>query len=70
MDNIEKIINEKPTGGFPPIYICTEKYKKDKDKDYDNNKIRGFTKDDNKIVASLKDIMEERKTDTKPFIIL
>ena len=67
MDNIEKIINTRSTGGFPPIYICNEETKK---KENDDNKIRGFSKDDTKIVASLKDIMEERRTDTKPFIVL
>jgi hypothetical protein len=67
MDNIEKKINTKSTGGFPPIYICKEENKKKNDNDY---KSRGFSKDDNKIVVSVKDIMEERRTDIKPFIIL
>jgi hypothetical protein len=67
MDNIEKIINSRSTGGFPPIYICDEEYKK---KENDDKKMRGFSKDDTKIVASLKDIMEERRTDVKPFIEL
>lgn len=65
MDNIEKIINTKSTGGFPPIYICNNKNKKKEESEY---KIRGFSKDDTKIVASLKDIMEDRRNDDKPFI--
>ncbi len=71
MDNIENIIKNKSTGGFPPIYICKKNEKnKKKDGDDDDKKIRGFSKDETKIVASLKEIMEERRTeDIKPFIV-
>ncbi len=67
MENIEKRINTMPTGGFPPIYICnSDKIKLAED----DNKVRGFSKDNLKIVASLKDIMEERRAEKTPFIVL
>lgn len=56
----------KPTGGFPPIILCDYK-KKDEEKD---NKIRGFSKSDEKIVVSLKEIMGERRKEIMPFIEL
>jgi hypothetical protein len=65
MSDIENI---KPSGGFPPIFVCEKKINK-KDDD-ENLKTRGFSQDENKIVASLKEIMEERKKEVKPFIIL
>lgn len=58
--------NVRPTGGFPPIFICDfEKKKEEVD-----NKIRGFSKENEKIVASLKDIMGERRKEEKLFIEL
>lgn len=68
MDNIEKIVNTKPSAGFPPLYICKKENKKKFDDD--EIKIRGFAKDEEKIVASLKDIMQERKNEKEPFIML
>lgn len=67
MENIEKTIKTKPTGGFPPLYICNKDEQK---KSTDNIKTRGFAKDEQKIVASLKDIMQERRGEKDPFIIL
>jgi hypothetical protein len=59
-------IKTKPSGGFPPIFICDFNKKKEEI----DSKIRGFSKEDEKIVASLKDIMGERRKETKPFIEL
>lgn len=59
-------IKYKHHGGFPPIIICDFEEKK---KEIDN-KIRGFSKEDEKIVASLKNILGERRKETKPFIEL
>lgn len=59
-------IKNKYHGGFPPIVICELK-KKEEEID---NKIRGFSKEDEKIVASLKDIMGERRKENKSFIEL
>ena len=64
--NTKNIVNTKPTGGFPPLYICKTN---DKVKEKDT-KLRGFSKEDENIVASLKDIMGERRTEVKPFIVL
>lgn len=69
MENIEKIINTKPTGGFPPLYTCKKEEMKKSD-DEESTKIRGFAKVDQRIVASLKDIMQERKNEKEPFILL
>jgi hypothetical protein len=60
------IILTQPTGGFPPFVIC-DKYTKKSDDD-DDIKLRGFTKNDGAIVASLKDIMGERRVEVQPFI--
>lgn len=51
--------NDKPTGGFPPIYICseiTEKKKDDKSKD-DKTKREYKT---HKSALSIKDILAKR----------
>jgi hypothetical protein len=66
MDDIEKRINTKPTGGFPPIRIC----EKDDIKKDDDIKTRGFAKDEKNVVASLREIMEERRSSKDPFIAL
>lgn len=62
--NIEKA--SYPLGGFPPIIIIDQKSLKTED----DTKTRGFSKDEEKTVASLKEIMEERRTEVKPFIVL
>ncbi len=58
-------ITNKATGSFPPIYLETkeELEKKESDKD------RGFAKP-NKTAVSIKEIMEKRRDDKKPFISL
>ncbi|ATZ80737.1 hypothetical protein BMW23_0691 [Bodo saltans virus] len=70
--DITKTLKNKATGCFPPIYVCGKKENnKDKDKDEnDNLKIRGFTQNEVNNIVSLKDLMEDRKQDTKPFINL
>ena len=57
------ILRTKPTGGFPQIFVCRKRTAK-------RDKVRGFTQDEKKTVASIKDIMEERKKDVRPFIEL
>lgn len=49
------------TGSFPPIYIAEEP---EKEKTVD--KTRGFQSQ--KIAVSMKEIMQERRDDSKPFI--
>jgi hypothetical protein len=56
---------KKATGSFPPIYRVS----KDQFKDDDNNKTRQFSKTE-KTVLSIKDIMQERRDENKPFIAL
>jgi hypothetical protein len=63
----QDIIKSKPTGGFPPLYICSVENKKQQE----DNKFRGFSKEDEKITVSLKDFLGERRTENvKPFIVL
>jgi len=54
----------KPTGGFPPIYICEEITDSVDDailfKDQDEKKTRQYATHKNAV--SIKDIMEQRKT--------
>lgn len=54
------------TGSFPPIYIAT---KEDLEKEKELDKGRGFAKP-NKTSVSIKEIMEKRRDDKKPFIAL
>jgi len=60
--------SNKAFGGFPPIILCEQK-KKEEEQEQDS-KIRGFSKNDEKIVVSLKEIMGERRKEEKPFIEL
>ncbi len=53
------------TGSFPPIYIMT---KEDKLKEEEQEKTRGFTSKNTAV--SIKEIMQERREDKKPFAIL
>lgn len=52
--------------GFPPISIVDTKA----EKKVEDNKIRGFSKEEEQTVASLKDIMEKRRKEPEPFIKL
>jgi hypothetical protein len=61
-------INKQATGAFPPLYVC-EKEKRKQDEDDKVN--RGFSKIDKDSVASIKDIMTQRREgNDKPFISL
>jgi hypothetical protein len=59
------VLKNRPTGGFPPIFSC----KKEIVKESDNIKTRGFTADEKKTIVSMKDIIDERRKEIKPFII-
>lgn len=59
-----KIMNTKPTGSFPPIFTCK---KKNKNIDVNIN-IRGFTKNEEINVVSLKELISDREKEIKPFI--
>lgn len=61
--DIAKVLKKKATGGFPPLYICKKESK-------DDTKIRAFSQDEKKTIASIQDIMTERHTELKPFIEL
>jgi hypothetical protein len=52
-------------GGFPPISSVVQNKKKDEE----DKKIRGFSIEQQKDVVSLKEIMKDRRTETKPFIV-
>jgi hypothetical protein len=56
----------KPTGGFPPIYLC-EKGEKEELFDEEDKKKREYAT--HKTAVSIKDIMEKRRK-TTPFIAL
>jgi len=66
-DKMKNLVKTEPTGAFPPIYICDMKKLK---KEEEDNKFRGFSKDEEKTIVSIKDILEERRSDDKPFISL
>lgn len=53
------------TGSFPPIYIMTAEEKK---KEEEMEKTRGFTSKNTAL--SIKEIMQIRRDDKKPFITL
>ena len=54
---------DRPTGGYPPIYICD--IKKEKELIEEEKKSREYKT--HKSTISIKDIMEKRR-DIKPFI--
>lgn len=53
----------KPTGGFPPIYVCDKETEEQKDKEVKPK--REYKTVDN--TPSIKNILEKRR-DVKPFI--
>ena len=57
---------KKAPGSFPPIYKVSLEQFKDKD---DDNKPRQFSKKEQPVL-SIKDIMQERRDENKPFISL
>jgi hypothetical protein len=56
----------KPTGSFPPIYEISQEQKEKEEKD----KNRGFATLKNKSSVSIKEIMQERREEKKPFLEL
>lgn len=64
--NIKDVLQHTSTGSFPPIYMLT---KEDIKKEEEQNKTRGFSSI-NKTAVSIKEIMQERNDNKKPFIIL
>jgi hypothetical protein len=58
-------IKHTATGSFPPIYVMTKEEKK---KEEEVEKTRGFTSKNTAV--SIKEIMQERREDKKPFITL
>jgi len=57
---------DRPTGGFPPIYVCDEIDKQELVESEENKK-REYTT--NKTAVSIKKIMEKRRNIT-PFIAI
>jgi hypothetical protein len=55
----------KPNGGFPPIYICSSQEEKDGKGNEDEKVKREFKS--NKTAVSIKSILEKRR-DKTPFI--
>ena len=51
--------NDKPTGGFPPIYLCSEVKDKTKEKPRSDKTKREYKT--HKTALSIKDILEKRK---------
>ena len=52
------------TGSFPPLYLMTAEEKEKEEQ----NKARTFSAPTNKTALSIKEIMQERRDDKKPFI--
>jgi maltooligosyltrehalose synthase len=63
-DNKSNIQANIPTGGFPPIYQCSET---DKDELIDDDKKKEREFQTHKTSVSIKNIMEKRRN-VKPFI--
>jgi len=51
--------NDKPTGGFPPIYLCSQFKDKTKEKQTEEKTKREYKT--HKTSLSIKDILEKRK---------
>ena len=60
------ILKNVPTGSFPPLFIMTPEEQEKEEK----NKARLFSPSTNKTALSIKEIMQERRDDKKPFISL
>lgn len=60
------VLKNIPTGSFPPLFLMTpEELEKE-----EQNKARTFSASTNKTALSIKEIMQERRDDKKPFISL
>jgi hypothetical protein len=68
MESMQQILKNKPTGCFPPIFPCKRK-NNDKDKNIDLQ-TRGFTQNESNSIVSLRELMNEKQQDVKPFIDL
>jgi len=64
--NQKDVLKHTATGSFPPLYVAT---KQDLKKEEELDKNRGFPKQ-NKTAVSIKEIMQERRNDVKPFFSL
>ena len=64
--NKNDILKKIPTGSFPPLFMIT---KEEQEKE-EQNKARTFSAPSNKTALSIKEIMQERREDKKPFISL
>jgi hypothetical protein len=64
-DNESDKLKHVATGSFPPIYIMTAE---EKQKEEELEKTRGYTSKNTAV--SIKEIMQERREDKKPFAIL
>ena len=62
--NNSDVLKNVATGSFPPIYFVT---KEEKDKE-EKDKSRTFATPIKKTAVSIKEIMQERRDDKKPFI--
>lgn len=62
-NNKKDILKHTATGSFPPLYIAPKNVKKEEDPD----KTRAFAQT-SKTAVSIKDIMQERRGEQKPFI--
>jgi len=51
--------NDKPTGGFPPIYLCSQLKEKTKEKKDEEKTKREYKT--HKTALSIKEILEKRK---------
>jgi hypothetical protein len=70
LDNLQiggntRDLKKLATGSFPPLYIVPKKEQSTEEE----NKSRAVSKI-NKTAISIKDIMQERRDDIKPFITL
>ena len=65
-NNKNDILKKIPTGSFPPLFMMT----KDEQEIHEKNKARAFSAPTNKTALSIKEIMQERRDDKKPFISL
>ncbi len=66
MNKINDEIKNKPSGGFPPIYICN----KQKNIQKDTSKARGFTANETNILADMESLLKKKSDDSTPFIPL
>lgn len=60
------LIKNEPTGSFPPLFIMSVEEQEKEEK----TKSRSFSAPTNKTVVSIKEIMQERRDNVKPFINL